>query len=303
MGQTDAVTEAGSDDQTHLRLVWPQWQGAGTSSVRELLPELPLDVARRAYSVGTAVLTAVLPPHDGPTAVVPVTMGDEDLEELDGVEAKTVVLRQLTGALDLIGEHRPDRITTIGGECSVSVAPFAALAERYGADLAVVWVDSHPDVDTGDTGYAGYHAMAVSALTGHGDPDVLALLPATVPSSRVALVGLHAWEDDAYTHVGAWGLRSFAPDDLRTSSADLLAWLASTGCTKVAVHLDVDTVDSDEVVLGLGAEPGGLTTAQVRRVLADLDGAADVVGLSVAEYVPRQVVRVQQLLSGLPLLG
>jgi arginase len=34
--------------------------------------------------------------------------------------------------------------------------------------------------------------MAVSALTGHGDADVLGLLPATVSPDRVALAGLHA---------------------------------------------------------------------------------------------------------------
>jgi arginase len=34
-------------DGVHLRLLWPQWQGAGTSSVRELASEFPLDVARR----------------------------------------------------------------------------------------------------------------------------------------------------------------------------------------------------------------------------------------------------------------
>jgi hypothetical protein len=41
------------------------------------------------YAVGSAVLDAVLPPHDVPTATVPVTMSDIGLEERDGIEAKT----------------------------------------------------------------------------------------------------------------------------------------------------------------------------------------------------------------------
>ena len=60
----------------HLRLLWPQWQGAGTDSVRSLAPEFPFEVARRGYTLGTKVLQAVLPDHDGPTAVVPVEMGN-----------------------------------------------------------------------------------------------------------------------------------------------------------------------------------------------------------------------------------
>ena len=67
MNQVEPITAA-----PHLRLVWPQWQGAGTESVRSLAPEFSFDVARRGYSVGTKVLQAVLPEHDGPTAIVPL---------------------------------------------------------------------------------------------------------------------------------------------------------------------------------------------------------------------------------------
>ena len=34
---------------TTLRLIWPQWQGAGTSGVKELAPRFPFDMTRRAY--------------------------------------------------------------------------------------------------------------------------------------------------------------------------------------------------------------------------------------------------------------
>jgi arginase len=138
-------------------------------------------------------------------------MTDEGLAESDGVEAKAIVVEQLTRALEVIDQHNPARIATLGGECSVSVAPFSVLADRYGDDLAIVWIDSHPDVGTGDSEYPGYHAMAVSALTGNGDPDVQAALPATVSADRVALVGLHWWTDDDYPHVAEWGLQSFGP--------------------------------------------------------------------------------------------
>jgi arginase family enzyme len=57
------------------------------------------------------------------------------------------------------------------------------------------------------------------------------------------------------------GIRSFIPDDLRTTTQPLLDWPAGTGCSRVAIHFDVDTVDSNEIVLGLGAEPNGLTSA------------------------------------------
>jgi arginase len=200
-------------------------------------------------------------------------------------------------------QHNPARIVTLGGECAVSVAPFSELARRYGEDLAIIWIDAHPDIGTPASRYPEFHAMAVAALTGHGDPDVQALLPAIVSADRVALVGLHAWANDDIANVGDWGIRTFSPDDLRETTQPLGDWLTGTGCSRVAIHFDVDTIDSNELVLGLGAEPGGLTTAQVRRIVADIASCAEVVGITVAEFIPRQVMHLQQLLTTFPLLG
>jgi len=94
------------------------------------------------------------------------------------------------------------------------------------------------------------------------------------------------------------GLGSYGPNDW-----PLLEWLAATGCSRVAIHFDVDTIDSNEILLGLGPEPNGLASAEVRRILADIDGAVDVVGLTIAEFIPRQVMHLQQLLSGFPLIS
>jgi arginase len=38
-------------------------------------------------------------------------------------------------------------------------------------------------------------------------------------------------------------------------------------------------------------------------VVADIDGAAEVVALSIAEFIPPQVIQLQQILAGFPLLG
>jgi hypothetical protein len=38
-------------------------------------------------------------------------------------------------------------------------------------------------------------------------------------------------------------------------------------------------------------------------VVADIDGAAEVVALTIAEFIPRQVMHLQQILAGFPLLG
>ena len=98
------------------------------------------------------------------------------------------------------------------------MAPFSALAARYGDDLAILWIDSHPDIGTPASEYPGYHAMAVAALTGHGDPDVLSLLPAIVAPERIALVGWHSWTEDDYPNIATWGIHSTLTPSTATKS-------------------------------------------------------------------------------------
>ena len=94
----DARTALAQSDT--LRLIWPQWQGAGETSVRSLLPELPYGEARRVYALGTRVLTALLPEHAGPTEIVPVSdepTGEEVLVT-NGMESRAQILAGIRDA-------------------------------------------------------------------------------------------------------------------------------------------------------------------------------------------------------------
>lgn len=295
--------DAAMNDARTLRLVWPQWQGAGADNAAALVPEVRRERARRGYQIGSRVLDVVLPDHDGPTAHVPVDAGDPDEGSTGGIESRSAILASLRAGLDALSRDDYDRVLILGGECAVSVAPFAELARRHGDDLAVVWIDAHPDTDTPDTGYDGFHAMAAATILGHGDPEIIDLLPATVDARRFALAGLHAGEDDALAHVRQWQIPTFSPADLREHTTPLLRWLADTGASKVAIHLDVDVVDSNEAVLGLGAVPDGLTRDQVRRIITDIGAQADIVGFTIAEFVPRNLLQLQEMLDGLPLIA
>src|SRR5262245_32037278 len=113
-------------DLTHggtLRLMWPQWQGAAPASVSGLLPDLPYHAAELGYHLGSRILGIVAPQVDGPVAEVPVSVEGDSLWVADGVYAREPLLIQLRAALTLLDARQPDRIVTLGGECSVSVAP------------------------------------------------------------------------------------------------------------------------------------------------------------------------------------
>jgi hypothetical protein len=139
----------------------------------------------------------------------------------------------LGGAVALLG--KPHRMDDTGLELADGIEAKQVILTQLAPAFEVI---RHHDPASQ---YPGFHAMAVAALTGHGHPEVQALLPATVSPDWVALVGLHAWAEDDIANVAHWGIRAFSPDDLRATTQPLGDWLAGTGCSRVAIHFDVDT--------------------------------------------------------------
>ncbi|ORA37083.1 arginase family protein [Mycobacterium aquaticum] len=288
---------------TTLRLEWPQWQGGEPQAVAHYTPGLDVAESRTVYGLGGQLTAALAPRHDGPTVRVAVPDYSHDLPEIDGIVGKDEVLRQHAEALSLIREADADRILTLGGTCAVSLTPFGYLAERYADDLVVIWLDSHADCNLPGGPNRGFNTMVVSHLSGRGDNDVLESMPATLPSSRVLLAGVHAWDDqDSHTHE-SWGLRLIPPADTEPFVDAVLGWIRDSGVRHVAVHFDLDVIDSDELAFGMAWEKGGISKATALRTIAAIAEAFDLVGLTVAEFVPREAVALRSILHGLPLAG
>ena len=199
-------------------------------------------------------------------------------------------------------ENNPDKIVTLGGECSVSVVPFTYLAEKYPDDLAIVWIDAHPDITLPYDEYQGYHAMALTACLGMGDKEIISLLPGKVKASNALVVGLRSWDAGMKERQQELGIQGLSPAEVRNDSSAVLGWLKSTGVSKVVIHLDLDVLDPAEIIAGVGVEPDGMKINEVVRVINDIASGYDLVGLTIAEPMPRTAIKLRNLLHQLPLL-
>jgi arginase len=285
-----------------LRVVFPQWQACGVDYAAEFTGDLQRESVRHGYEVGPTILNAIFPGEADETVVVPVVGYDTGVDR--GIESRSAVLENLRAATARIAEQDPDRITTFGGDCSVAVPSVAHLAAKYDDDLAIIWLDSHPDCSTPGGNYQGYHDMALAHLTGHGDEEFLKELPQTISPERVLLAGTHSWNDDEYENVQEWGIKLLSPDELRSSLEAVVEWLKATGCSKFVLHVDFDSIDSAEYHLGMGAESGGLTKNQVQAIISAVSTQQDIelVGFNLAEFIPRQVLAIQEVIKDVPLL-
>lgn len=282
--------QGGQEQSSTLRLLMPQWQGGGNYPT---------------YYLGAKLLAWLAPASTAAFEEVPISLQQEGLAVDRGIFAREVVIEQARAARRILDRRQPDRVMVFGGECSVDFAPFAYLNERYGGDLAVLWLDAHPDVSLPDGDYPNFHAMVLSALLGIGDPEYVAEVPKPLDPGRVLYVGLRAMLDhrDALRERFGVSIPYVTAEQVEHDSSPVLAWLRSTGAKHVAVHFDLDVLDPRDFKSAWGIDPDGLRAEAAIRLLADVAQTVDIVGLGITEYMPRDAMLLSDMLRRLPIVS
>ena len=282
-----------------IRLIYPQWQGG---MVDHWMPDIPAEDASRGYYLGAQLLNFLAPESSQETIEIPVSLDINDRQTDKGVSARRVILKQTKAALEKLRETNPEKIVTLGGECSVSVVPFTFLAGKYPDDVAIVWIDAHPDVNLPYDNYKGYHAMALTACLGMGDEEIIRTLPGRYDASRALIVGVRSWDDGMKERQKELGIKGLSPEEVAEDSSAILEWFKSTGVSKVVIHFDLDVLDPAEIIAGVGVEPDGMKINEAVRVINDIASEYDLIGLTVAEPMPRVAIKIRNMLNQLPLI-
>lgn len=281
-----------------LRLLFPQWQGGNNPP----------------YHLGSLLLSYLSPESDGPVESVPVDEPTtEPLVEVDGINAKPQIIRQLKDAAALIEKHDPDSIVVFGGDCLVSLAPFSHLLNKYGDKLGVLWIDSHPDVQTAKQ-YPNAHAHVLGALIGTGDKDLLAHVATRLSPSKIMISGIHdplTYEAEYLAH---HNIATIGPEQIKDEGKDVIEWIEKENIEYLAIHIDLDVLDPSLFRSVLFARPGRgehdfgdvaegkLTIENVLHLIAQATSKAQPVGLTIAEHLPWDMLNLKNMLSALPLI-
>lgn len=284
-----------------IRLIYPQWQGG---DITRWIPEISDPaLAARGYFLGAQLLDFLAPNNGQQKFTVPINTDIKERKTVDGVLDRDDIALQTKAALDILNIERPDKIITLGGECSVSVAPFTYLANKYKEDIAMVWIDAHPDITLPGDVYTGYHAMAVTACMGLGDKKIISQLPAKISPDKILFVGLRDWErDEIKVRQHEYGIKHLTPEDVATDSSTVTSWLKGCGASHVVVHFDMDVLDPTDIIAAVGVVPNGMKMDEVVRIINDIANEKELVGLTLAEPMPRIAIRLKNMLSQLPRL-
>lgn len=279
-----------------IRLLYPDWLSGGLTT----------------YYFGANLLQHILPANpDQPTIKVDIAApdGTERLIE-DGILGKSEVLAGIKAAQKVIADSQPDRIITIGGNCLVSHAPFDYLHGLY-PDVRILWIDAHPDVSVPQNGYPNAHAMVLGALMGAGEPSLSAALknPAFNPGNLL-YVGLQSLHDYQAKFFDDLGVKYKVQTENFVSDNDIQVFVK--GSDHVLVHLDIDVLDprcfhstyfANPELVGDGSGGGRMTLQQLESILKLVSDNTDIVGFTIAEYLPFDEERLNRMFGKLKLFS
>ena len=263
------------------------------------------------YYFGANLLQHILPANPR-QKLVKVEIAPPDSEEkpvTNGIFAEDEVLAGIQDAQNKIAEEKPDRIITIGGNCIVSLAPFDYLHGLY-ENTGIIWVDAHPDVSTVADGYPNAHAMVLGSLLGYGAKQLSGQMKNRKFQPNeilyVGLQGLHSYQERFLNDLGVTYQvqeQTFLSDD---EIRDFMKRF-----DHILLHFDIDALDerffhstyfANPKLVGDGAGGGKMTMETLSHVLKLITENSDVVGFTVAEYLPFDEHRLHNVFKGITLL-
>jgi len=220
---------------------------------------------------GAAAIREDLPANRTRDVAVPLEAGDDQgtgVARFSSLQLVRERLRDTLGELD-------DTAVVIGGDCGISSAAVAHAVDRRG-DLALIWFDAHPDLNSPETSPSGaYAGMALRSIVDDG----------VVPAGRVLIAGARSWDAGEDTFAAEAGIRSFSAEELNDPGG-LVDAVANTGAESVYLHIDLDVLDPAEIAGLLDPEPFGLSAAALVAAIKALRARFTLAGATIAAYAP-----------------
>ena len=280
-------------------------------TIRLLYPDY-LSGGLETYYFGANLLAHILPENKNqPLIKVEIPPPDGQKHDvIDGIYAKNEVIAGIKHAMEVIEKEKPDKIITIGGNCMVSQAPFDYLHGVY-ENLGMIWIDAHPDVSTVKNNYPNAHAMVLGSLMGYGDSSLSDLMKnEKFKASEIMYVGLQELHDYQEKFLIDMNIDYKVQVEEFVSDRDIKNFMDRF--EHILIHLDIDVLDAtlfhstyfaNKDLVGDGSGSGKMTMEKLSDVLSFITNHTDVVGFTIAEYLPFDEYKLYNIFSKIKLFN
>lgn len=277
-----------------IRLLYPDYVSGGLDT----------------YYFGANLLAHILPENKNqPLIKVDIAQPNSANKIItDGIYAKGEVLSGIQNAMAKIEKENPDKIITIGGNCLVSLAPFDYLHRKY-KNTGIVWIDAHPDVSSPKDGYPNAHAMVLGSLMGYGDNSLSNMMKNNkFNPDEILYVGLQNLHDYQKNFLNNTGVNYKIQTNKFISNNEIHKFIKRFD--HILVHFDIDVLDehffhstyfANSELVGDGAGGGKMTIEKLTEILRCITDNSDIVGFTIAEYLPFDEHKLYKMLTEIKL--
>ncbi|MCY7008274.1 arginase family protein [Fusobacterium simiae] len=224
----------------------------------------------------------------------------------DGIYGKEEVIKGIKEAMKVLEDVNPDKVITIGGNCVVSQAPFDYLHGKY-ENLGIIWIDTHPDVSTVNDGYPNAHAFVLGSLLGEEETKITKLMKnKKFTSDQVLYVGLQEIHKYQEKFLKEKNINYKIQTDEFLTNEEIKDFIKKFD--HILVHLDIDVLDenlfhstyfANKELVGDGSGSGKMTMEKLSEILSVIDKNANVVGFTIAEYLPFDEHKLNKMFSNI----
>jgi arginase len=258
------------------------------------------------YYFGADLLQYILPqnPNQPVVKVDIIPPNSKEKAVTNGIYAEKEVLLGIRDAQEKISKENPDRIITIGGNCMVSLAPFDYLHGKY-KKVGIIWIDAHPDVSTLNDGYPNAHAMVLGSLLGYGAAQLTREIKNSLfKPDEIFYIGLQPLHDYQEKYLDDMGVKYKVQDKTFVTSSEINDFIGRFD--HILIHFDIDVLDehffhstyfANSELVGDGAGGGKMTIERLSEVLRLITENTDVVGFTIAEYLPFDEHRLHKMFA------
>lgn len=251
-----------------FRLLFPQWQGSGHARAKELYE-------------GALSLKPFLP-----TDTVELEVEEVETETSNKILRYADIVLNVEEALHIIQSAQPKKLVTIGGDCGIDAASVTYLSTIY-KDLAVVWIDTHSDLNTPESSPSkAFHGMVLRTILGEGDAALLEKLPSKLSPDQIFLAGVREFDPPELSYSEENRLKLFGIKDLEDNQDALIEVMQARGFKNLHIHLDLDVLDAGQFASTCYPTANGLSVDGLLKLLGLLQKDMNVVGFTLTEFAP-----------------
>ena len=213
---------------------------------------------------------------------------------LEGAALETAIMDHACRVSDAVFETVQQGMfpVIIGGDHTSAIGFHAGLARAHGA-TGIIWVDTHPDLNTPETSPSGnIHGMPLAGLLGRGSEKMLeTTAPCRTSEEHVAMVGTRSIDEGEQKWLDEGTINCMTMDVVieRGLSACLASAVNTANQAEAGYGLtiDIDAIDPSQAPFVATAVENGIDAIELAQVLKDLPRKDRLLGMEVTEFTPR----------------